>query len=343
MVFKLLVSKLLNLGIQLLRILLSFWVLFIHSFYFTEKNPMKKYLKEKMFHVPTFMFISFYFFYNYIAKRDTYKIQKRLQRLLIPYIIWPTIFFFIDNSINKIFEIKIFKRKITLKEYFYQIVLGHKFYPPFWYLSVLLFLSILFSIFAYLFKTHFLFIIQLFGIFIYILHHSGIYTILRKYYLFQLFSLSLIQITPIAVVGLTSGYINLIYIFKDNQIQSSMISLLLLICLFKFDIFIPQDEILYKNVELNTFGAINIFILFSSIPFEQKNSNKIKNIIEHISYRTGGIYYIHIFIRSYLAKFIISIKNGVFPGSIILYFVCYLICFIGSKLFNKNNLKFLFI
>ena len=184
-------NKTFNLGIQILRVLLSYWVFLIHSFYFEEKHPLKKYLKDKMFHVPTFIFISFYFLYNNTASRNNNKILQRFKRLLIPYIIWPTIFFILDNTINKIFNIKIFKRKITLKEYFYQIILGHKFYPPFFYISVLLFLSLLFNIIGYIFKNNFLLIIQIIGIFIYILHHLGIDSILKMYNLFQLFSFSI--------------------------------------------------------------------------------------------------------------------------------------------------------
>ena len=98
--------KKINLGLQLLRMILSFWIVIIHSYFFKGKARLKKHFDEKMFHVPTFMLISFYFFYNYLQKRDNFKISQRFKRLLIPYIIWPFIYLVINNTVRKLFAIK---------------------------------------------------------------------------------------------------------------------------------------------------------------------------------------------------------------------------------------------
>ena len=77
----------LNLGIEILRILLSFWVVTVHCYY-SRNNYVKLFYKKIKFHVPTFIFISFYFYYNKLSKRSINKIIQRFKRLLIPYIIW---------------------------------------------------------------------------------------------------------------------------------------------------------------------------------------------------------------------------------------------------------------
>ena len=336
-------GKTINIGLQVLRFLLSFWVVVIHSYYFIGKQKIKKHLNEKMFHVPTFMFISFYFFFNYLAARDNLKIFYRLKRLLIPYFIWPFIYLVLNNSVNKMFGVKNFKRKISLKDYCYQIILSERYYASFWYLNVLLFLSIFFTIISYIFKKDFLFIIQLIGFFTYFLHYSGIYNILRKHGLFRLCFVLIIQITPAAVIGLTVGSTNLIVKLKPCYVRILIIFFLSLICLFSFPIFQPHDGFLYQKVELNTLGSFNLFIFFSSLPFENITSNKINFLVKLISYYTGGIYYIHNFTRSYLVKIIKPIKKGTFSGSIILYIICHFICFFGNKIFEKNSLKYLFI
>ena len=336
-------GKTINIGLQILKMLLSFWVVVIHSYFFVGKKQLKKHFNEKMFHVPTFMFISFYFFYNHLATKDNFKIIQRLKRLFIPYVIWPFIYLIIDDSINKIFGIKNFKKELSLKDYFYQIILSERYYASFWYMNIVLFLSILFSIIAYIFKTYFLFIIQLLGFFPYILHHCGIYNFLRKHNIFRLCLVLLIQIAPISIIGLTSGSVNLINFLKQCYFRILIISFISLICLIKFDIFPPHDGFLYPRVELNTLGAINLFIFFSSLPFETNLSKHINIFIKNISNNTGGIYYIHNFCRGYLLKFIIPIRNGTFLGSIILYIICHFICFIGSKIFENNSLKYLFI
>ena len=336
-------KKQINLGIQILRIILSFWVVVIHSYYFIGKQKIKKNLNEKMFHVPSFLFISFYFFYNSIAKRDNNKIIQRIKRLCIPYFIWPFLFLVINNLIDKIFGVKNFKRILSLKDYYIQILLCESYYASFWYLNILLFLSILFTIIAYIFKTEFIFIINLLGFFAYILHYSDIYNILRKNHLFRLCIVLIIQITPVSVIGLIAGSINLIKILEKKYFNVLITSFLFLICLFKFEIFQPHDGFLYQKVELITLGAINLFNFFSVLPFNNNENKKAKIFINLLSHNTGGIYYIHNFIRGYLLRFIRIIKNGKFVGSIILYIFSYFICFLGNKIFIRNSFKYLFI
>jgi len=94
-------KKKINLGIQILRFLLCFWIIIIHCSH-VKKNH-KKYL-GKGFHVPTFIFLSFYFYYPTIAKKDINKVISRFQRLLIPYILWPLI--------RLILSLKKYKNKI---------------------------------------------------------------------------------------------------------------------------------------------------------------------------------------------------------------------------------------
>ena len=338
-----------NLGLQLLRMILSFWIVIIHSYFFKGKKKLKKHFDEKMFHVPTFMLISYYFFYNHLYKKDNFKIIQRFKRLLIPYIIWPFIYLVINNSVRKLFSIKNenidlnLKRPIYIKDYFFQIVLSSRYYPPFWYINVLLFLSIIFTIIAYIFKNQFLFIIQLFGFFSYVLHYSDIYDFLRKNKLFELCIVLIIQLIPVAVIGLTFGSVNLINLLSKCQLRVAIMSFLFLICLFKFEIFKSHDGFLYQKVELNSLGAIDLFIFFSSLPFDKIKNTKVINFIKLISNNTGGIYYIHNFVRGYLVRYIRPIKEGSFLGSTILYIISHLICFIGSKIFRKNILRFLFI
>lgn len=340
-----------NYGLQFLRILLSFWVVVIHSYYFKNKKNLKKQFDEKMFHVPTFILISFYFFYNYLEERDKSKIIQRFKRLLTPYIIWPFIFLIINNSLKKLFGINnsnidlCLKRLISLKDYFYQIILSSKYYPPFWFINVLLFLSLIFIIISYTFKNNFLLVIQLFGFFSYLLHYSGIYNFLRKKNIFELCLVLAIQIIPAAVIGLSFGSINLIKALKNcySRYRIVLMSYLLLLCLIKFDIFQSHDGFLYQKVELNTIGAIDLFILFSLLPFEKIQNKHFEFEIRLISNNTGGIYYIHNYIRGYLVKLISPIRNGIFLGSVLLYVISYLFCFLGSKIFRNNILKFLFV
>ena len=74
-----------NLGIEILRMILCFWVITFH--FAGNKNKTKYKILNTFYHVPTFMLISFYFSYNTFFLNDITKFKKRLERLLIPYII----------------------------------------------------------------------------------------------------------------------------------------------------------------------------------------------------------------------------------------------------------------
>ena len=99
---------------------------------------------------------------------------------------------------------------LSLKDYIIQIILGKTYYGIFWYLATLLFLSIVFTIFSFLFKMNFLFMIQLFGFFIYEFHRSSINYVLKINSWIKYSFILIIRFTPISVLGLTIGSLDLI-------------------------------------------------------------------------------------------------------------------------------------
>ena len=86
-----------NYGLELLRMILCFWVVLFHCLKISNNNTILNF-KRKMFHVPSFFFISFYFLFPIIRSKNTKKMIIRLERLLIPYLFWPLIIYiFFDN------------------------------------------------------------------------------------------------------------------------------------------------------------------------------------------------------------------------------------------------------
>ena len=74
--------------------ILCFWVIAFH--YSGKINKNKKILRT-YYHVPTFMFISFYLSNKLYFTQNIIKIKNRLQRLVIPFIIIPIIDIIIHN------------------------------------------------------------------------------------------------------------------------------------------------------------------------------------------------------------------------------------------------------
>ena len=162
-------TKKIYLGIDFLRFLLCFWIVLFHC------SNFRKHYKYfwRLFHVPTFFVIAFYFFYPLLYKRIIEKIKIRFQRLLIPYIIWPLLLFFLNNINIKIICLDTLAKTISLKDLFTQIVLGKGIHGVFWFQNNLLFLSLFFSIISFLFKNNFMPIFHFLTSASLYLHYSG--------------------------------------------------------------------------------------------------------------------------------------------------------------------------
>ena len=76
------INKKINYGLELLRLILCFFVVIQHCYKYGYK------LNKGKFHVPTFMIISFYFYYNTLKTKSNIKIKQRFQRILAYFIIY---------------------------------------------------------------------------------------------------------------------------------------------------------------------------------------------------------------------------------------------------------------
>ena len=149
-------NKKINYSIELLRLILSFWVVLHHSY-----SKINKIVNKGRFHVPTFMIMSFYFYYSASKTKNITKIKQRFQRILIPYIIWPILVFIFNIILVRIFNITEFQRKLKLKDLVYQLIVGFRFQVVFYYQFNLIFMTIIFTIIAILFKKGFIIIFQM--------------------------------------------------------------------------------------------------------------------------------------------------------------------------------------
>ena len=74
--------------------------------------------------------------------------KQRLQRILVPYIIWPILVFIFNIILVRIFNITEFQRKLKLKDLVYQLIVGFRFQVVFYYQFNLIFMTIIFTIIA---------------------------------------------------------------------------------------------------------------------------------------------------------------------------------------------------
>jgi len=334
-----------NVSIQLLRFLLCFWVVIIHCTY--VKPKYKKYM-FRGFHVPTFIFIAFYFYYPLLSKRNIIKIISRFQRLLIPYLLWPIIQLIILHLSLKKFKFGVmnFINQLSLKKIYLQILIGTQIYGIFWFQFNLIFLSLFFTIVSFMFKKSFLIILQFIGIISLYLRASQL-----DYYFFISFSkyisanlASLIELIPNAAIGCSLSHINFLIKIKNIPNYYKFMLALFAFIFFKYDIFLHLNGYRYTDVFLHMVMSIILFTLFGCIDLDKLKC--MKPIINQLSGFTGGIYCIHLIIKNLLIKNFEFFNNGnnkTYFFSILIYILSYFICFIGYKLFENHNLKYLFI
>ena len=333
----------LNSGIEILRVLLCLWVVITHCSHIKEKHF--KYLK-KGYHVPTFILLSFYFYYQVFNKRIQSKIIARFEKLLIPYIFWPTILLIINNFLFYKMSVGKFK-KFTLKELYVQILLGAGFYIVFWFQFNLLFLSLFFTIISFLYKKKSLNIFKVLGIISFYLNISGINVKFFNSFdktniVFRQNLGSLFELIPQAVIGCIYSSSKLIMKIKFNSKYSYFLLSSMLIIIFEFELFVCNSGFRYPNSLDNFFASTILILLFSSLSFE-KYKNKSIRFIRYITQFTGGIYYTHTFFFYFLKRYSNFFFKKSYSTSFVIYIICYIFCFLGNSLFKNNKLKYLFI
>ena len=337
-------KKAINLGLEILRPFLSLWVLIGHCSKIKRKHS--KYI-YKVFHVPTFTLIAFYFFYRILSTRMISKIAFRFKRIIIPYILWPLIIFIANNLLISLFSLGQYEKKLTLMDLYIQILIGARYFRIFWFQFNLIFTSLIFTIISFLFKTKLLKILQFFVLFSLFLHLAKIsYNFLKIYHCYErVFALNFgafVELMPISVIGCLCNSMELLAKAQDFSIYTQIILFSILLILFQYDIFITLPGFRYPRVLLNIIASIIIFLLFGSLHFEKIKNKKIIIIMKIITKFTGGIYYTHQIFRDYLTKYSKFFSRRTYSISFLIYIICYLFCFIGSGIFKNSKLKYLF-
>ena len=333
-------SKKLNYGIQILRLILSYLILQFHclNIGFTKNKILIFFVNAFHFYVPIFYVISFYFSYDIIKFKRINKIKLRFKRIIIPYLIWPFLFFIMKNINYKICG----EDKYNFNDLYIQFLTGKRIYDPFWYLCNLILSLILFCIISLLSRNNFLIIIQLLGILGSLYYQFHFYNNLFFRYIIEIRTLikDFSKVIFYGAIGITLGDIKSIS-FLGNY-RKRVVFFCIYSLYFIHDFLEILKHFYYLKCIIIGIGAIIIFILFSILPLENIENAQINKIIINITNYTGVVYYLHLKIKQFLENKIIIIKNGTFIGCIFIYIICYFICFLGIKFLRKTNLKYLF-
>ena len=343
MIIKMENNSLINIGIQIFRMLLCFWVVLDHCLDKKMKYKFNFFFKIRL-HVPCFIFISFFFSYKVFSERNYSKIRKRFERLLIPYFIFPIIMLVLNNFSYRFLKFTFFGRYITFRDLLIQLIVGRKYIVVFWFQFFLIFATLLFIIISFLMKDKYLLMLELIYFSSYILVYSKFnYNLFLQYGPSIRYSLGhLAEVIPVSISGLVIASLSLVKIIKNYYKNALFISSVSLFFIFKLNIFSAFQGFAFSGFIFNL-GSFFSFIIFYLFPFNFIKSKLFSSILYQITKYTQGIYSLHFIFHGTLHSKINILKDGSFNRCLMIYIFSYVISFIGEKLTKKSKLVYLFI
>lgn len=326
-----------NIGIDILRIWMSFEVILCHFGHELRPCLITSILsKFRVLAVPIFMLISFYLFSKSLVPNciDSKGLGRRLRRLYIPLVFWALVYFVVDRIlVNCGCDVD----EPTISMLFWQLVTGHSLNPPMWFNVSLAILTMFFFIIYRFFPQHSVRISIMLLVISFILQYSGLNALLFKGLPIELSYPCgrLVEMIPYAASGLLiSNY------FVDFQNKSMSVKSVIMLVLISISAFVVMTGLFslhgsysfdYGGIDL-LLMSISILSLFIAFPFN-KLPNFVKAIILILSKYCMGVYCVHILVGRLLVLHGCQVDSMLFPISI--YLISLLVVILISKVPNN--------
>ena len=330
-----------DIGLAILRPILSFLVIITHCY---NKNYLQGFWKSlylnverARFHIQIFIIISFYFTYNTLVSNDLTKKLKRFERIFIPYFLWPTIIFFLNKYLKKLFRIS---EIITFNMLKGQFISGYGFLFPLYFQLCLGILTIIHIIIISLFRKNYVFILIILSLISFNIQYNGMN--LLYFQKSNVFKGRSVELFPFSVIGFIIAYSGIINYFKKYRFKTIIVCIYLCYLFINYDIFIRIKGFELCGIKMFIF-SICIFIVFALFPSEKIKNKIIIKIIKQITNHTAGIYFIHVPVYNYTRFHIKALGQQTIKGCMMNYIICYCISLIGNFIFGKTILRHLFI
>lgn len=339
-----------NIGLALLRILLSFTVVLNHFFDINSVSYNIDFFNKLCFllkiigtvAVPVFFIMSFYFTEKVITNYDKDTVTKRLKRLIIPQLFW-TIIYFVILKVMAFFTSNV--HSPSIQDFLYQLLFGHSKYinASMWYQVDLIIITYVYVLlYKYLKNKKGTICICIISIFAIALQYTGInYTIFKDLVVELKYPLGrLLEVIPYATIGILLAKFNINKYANKKIIHTILpiLSIIIFCFLCKYEAKINVMGFYYQGLLILT-KSVTLFITFYFLPIGNV-AEKVKKIIIYLSQYTLGVYCIHKLIGLILEQFINNKLNGTMEYCIIIfilsYIVIWIISFIPLKIIKKS-------
>ena len=332
-----------NYGLAILKSMCAFLVIVTHQFNKdSTKNKLILFItKQRTFHVPCFCMLSFNFMCNTLLSLNPKKILIRIIRLLIPYIGWPLIIFSINRKLKNYINKKYVYTYDNLKQQYFW---GRGVLGQFWFSWNLIVITIIFIVVIFIFRKHTLIALHILMLLCYVSQYTGYH--INKYKNLPTYkkmgALLIFEMIPFAVTGFTLGFYNIINTLQDMKIKTLIYSILIYNFVVDCNIFSDIKGMIFHGLHLNI-KAVCVIFIFSLFPSDKITNDYLQKFLIAVTNYSGGVYYLHMSMMRYFKEYINEFKKESFWAVVINYLMCYFICFIGTKIFGKTPLKYLFI
>ena len=234
---------------------------------------------------------------------------------------------------------KLFK---TFKDLKNQLLTGHCFIPALWFQWDLIFETFLFIIIELLFHKYIIIILINIEIACYFLQYSNYnYNFFQKFIFEQKFIFGrLIEILPYSISGLVIAHFELMMILKKNKIKTLYFCFVVFCFNYKYNLFIDPLGFYYQGLKKHI-QSICLFISFSIISINFL-PNFLLKVVKQMSLLTPGIYYLHFSLLNFFEIIFITVRKKTIYGSLFIYIMSFLICFIGNRYVINTKLRNLF-
>ncbi len=218
-------EKKFNYGLSILKSISAFLVVVAHNF--DRKSSNNKIIinitKERFLHVPSFFIMSFYFSCKNFLSLNIKLFFIRLIRLIIPYVGWSFIIWIINHYLNIKYNKKF---RDTYEDLKWQLSWGNHYIIQFWFLWDLMLMTVVYYIILFIFRKHYLFILQIILILSYIGQYSGYvfkklyFDYARRYRINKTTLEFSFESIPFTITGFTLGYYKAFDIIQKCKIKT---------------------------------------------------------------------------------------------------------------------------
>ncbi len=292
-----------NIGIALLRIIMTYEVVLCHFYSFDRASGFSKIASAyKNIAVPVFMILAFCFTDIKVLSSDNGKIKKRLERLLVPHLVWSFMYFVIYWVVDRINNYSLGIHR-GIKGFIGMLFTGNMLNPAAWFMVDLIIITVFFLIIYRLLgeRRAEVLLVILFFITIF-LQYSGLWfgfigRVLDRNVLYWPVG-RLLEMMPLAIAGIALNKVDLLGRIK---IMSGVYrAVLMLVSAGALYIMIRAsgkgflhlgNDFMYGGVDRMIISLLTI-IVFGCISFENAPV-MIYEFIVKLSKHTLAVYYMH--------------------------------------------------